>query len=180
LQKFNELLDKKEIKFKYIMIDEFQDTNSFQYEIIKKLKYDNFFIVGDEKQSIYAFQGEEIEVFKSAKNELAVKPLEINYRSDKEIIDFINKIFKEIFKIEDLVIENDFSATFEKLKANNQNGGEVELLVTTYEKDDKLSAEEKKILEAQNIAYLVKEIIEGKRYSHLQDYIQSKNHRNFI
>jgi len=164
------LLTKKEIKFKYIMVDEFQDTNMFQYELIKKLKYDNLFVVGDEKQSIYSFQGGEIEVFKKAKKELESVSMDTNYRSDEGIIEFVNELFEEVFKQKTLPIENDFSATYEELEAHNKNGGEVELLVTEYE--DKLSSDEKKQLEAKNIAHLVKDILEGKKYPNLQDYIK--------
>ena len=170
LQKFDELLSKKEIKFKYIMVDEFQDTNMFQYELIKKLKYDNLFVVGDEKQSIYSFQGGEIEVFKKAKNELGYISMDTNYRSDEGIIEFVNDLFEEIFKEKPLPIENDFSANYEKLKANNKDGGKVELLIT--ECDEKLSSDDKKQLEAENIAFLVKDILEGKKYPNLQDYIK--------
>ena len=170
LQKFDELLNKKEIKFKYIMVDEFQDTNMFQYELIKKLKYDNLFLVGDEKQSIYSFQGGEIEVFKRAKDDIGFITMDTNYRSDEGIIKFVNDLFKELFKQKALPIENDFSATYEKLEANNKEGGKVEVLITKYE--DKLPSDEKKQLEAKNIALLVKNILDGKKYPHLQNYIK--------
>ena len=166
LQKFNELTQKKEIKFKYIMIDEFQDTNSLQFEIIKNLKYDNLFIVGDEKQSIYSFQGGEIEVFKEAKKILPPKSMTKNYRSDKKIIEFVNNLFKELFISEKLPIENNFSAVYEELEANSSEDGEIEVLTTFVEKD-----EDEKVKEAQNIALLVNEIIEGRKYPHLQKYI---------
>ena len=169
IQKFHELTSKKEIKFKYIMIDEFQDTNSLQYEIIKQLKYDNLFIVGDEKQSIYSFQGGEIEVFKNAQKTLKVEPMNVNYRSDKKIIKFINDVFKEIFNQEELPIENNFSATYEPLEANSKDDGKIELLVTNVEKD-----EDKTTKEAQNIALLVKEILETNKYPALQKYIDKK------
>jgi ATP-dependent exoDNAse (exonuclease V) beta subunit len=95
IEKVLDLLETKEIKFKYVMIDEFQDSNSLQFEIAKKIRGNNLFIVGDEKQSIYAFQGGEIEIFKKAINEELngnVESMNINRRSDKKII-----VYLEVF-----------------------------------------------------------------------------------
>ncbi|MDE7452973.1 MAG: UvrD-helicase domain-containing protein [Clostridia bacterium] len=86
-------------KFKYILVDEFQDTNAVQYEIIKLLssKHGNIFAVGDDDQSIYGWRGAEIENilrfdkdFKDAK----VYKLERNYRSTKSILNLANAIIK--------------------------------------------------------------------------------------
>ena len=86
-------------KFKYILVDEFQDTNAVQYEIIKLLSsvHGNIFAVGDDDQSIYGWRGADIENilrfdkdFKDAK----IYKLERNYRSTKSILDLANCIIK--------------------------------------------------------------------------------------
>lgn len=74
LFKSSEVRQKLSSKFKYIMVDEYQDTNLLQYEIFRKLLYDlqsgNLFIVGDPKQSIYGFRNAEVEVFEKTKKDI--------------------------------------------------------------------------------------------------------------
>lgn len=86
-------------KFKYVLVDEFQDTNAVQYEIIKLLssKHGNLFCVGDDDQSIYGWRGAELENilrfdkdFPNAK----IYKLERNYRSTKNILNLANCIIK--------------------------------------------------------------------------------------
>ncbi len=107
-----ELLENEDIrsfykdKFKYIFIDEYQDTNYIQEYIIGKIKRDNnLFMVGDVKQSIYGFRGARPEIFynkyksfkyideKSSETKILLYD---NYRSSERIISFINLIFKSI------------------------------------------------------------------------------------
>lgn len=86
-------------QFKYILVDEFQDTNNVQYELIKLLVGDNrnLFIVGDEDQSIYAFRGANIENINKFKREYPdyhLVLLEQNYRSTNTILQAANQIIK--------------------------------------------------------------------------------------
>jgi len=160
IQNLHKLLEKKDIKFKYVMIDEFQDSNTTQYEITKKIAK-NLFIVGDEKQAIYAFQGGEIEVFKKAKEEIGiVESLNENRRSDKEIIEFVNKQFDKLFKKKDLVIDNDFCAEYEGLDVTSKNDGEVAVLYTDENKPQK---------EAENIAKFIQMVVNGDIYPHIKE-----------
>lgn len=94
-----DVLDKYQERFRYICVDEFQDTNTLQYKIVKLLsgKYGNIFVVGDEDQSIYSWRGAEIKNilgfpkdFKGAK----VYKLEQNYRSNTDILDAANNVIR--------------------------------------------------------------------------------------
>lgn len=86
-------------KFKYVLVDEFQDTNNVQYELIKLLvnSDNNLFIVGDEDQSIYAFRGANIENINKFKKDFSnyhLVLLEQNYRSTNTILEAANAIIK--------------------------------------------------------------------------------------
>ncbi len=106
LLKFYELLKndpsslhKYQHKFRYIMIDEYQDTNMAQYAIIKMLGsvYENVCVVGDDAQSIYSFRGATIENilrFQQDYDDVKVVKLEQNYRSTKSIIHVANEVIK--------------------------------------------------------------------------------------
>jgi DNA helicase II / ATP-dependent DNA helicase PcrA len=99
LKHFPESLHKYQHKFKYILIDEFQDTNPAQYEIIKLLGavYENVCVVGDDAQSIYSFRGATIEnilQFQKDYDDVKVVKLEQNYRSTQSIITAANEVIK--------------------------------------------------------------------------------------
>ena len=99
LRDFPDLLYKYQHKFRYILVDEYQDTNYVQYQIIKKLAaaYENICVVGDDAQSIYSFRGANINNilnFKDDYPEYQIFKLEQNYRSTKNIIQAANSIIK--------------------------------------------------------------------------------------
>ena len=101
----NKLLDNPEVlervqeRYRYIIVDEYQDTNDLQYEIINKIasKYNNICVVGDEDQSIYAFRGANINNIlnfeRDYKNALVIK-LEKNYRSTERILNAANELIR--------------------------------------------------------------------------------------
>ncbi|RPD43824.1 MULTISPECIES: ATP-dependent helicase [Chitinophagaceae] len=99
LKSFPEALHKYQHKFKYILIDEYQDTNPAQYEIIKLLgaAHENVCVVGDDAQSIYSFRGATIQnilQFQNDYDDVKVIKLEQNYRSTPNILNVANEIIK--------------------------------------------------------------------------------------
>ncbi|MDD4529230.1 MAG: UvrD-helicase domain-containing protein [Bacteroidales bacterium] len=106
LRDYPDLLLKYQEKFKYILVDEYQDTNYSQYYIIKKLsaRYRNICVVGDDAQSIYAFRGANIRNildFQKDYPDSKTFKLEQNYRSTKNIVNAANSVIeRNIGKIE--------------------------------------------------------------------------------
>lgn len=96
---FEDVLDFYQNKFKYIMIDEYQDTNKAQYEFAKLLagKYKNICVVGDDDQCIYAWRGADINNildFEKDYPTAKVVKLEQNYRSKGNILEAANRVIK--------------------------------------------------------------------------------------
>ena len=127
LELFNscpEVLAYYQNRFKYIHIDEFQDTNLVQYKIAKCLagKHKNIFVVGDEDQCIYGWRGANIEnivSFRSDFENVQCFKLEQNYRSTKNILNIANKLIK-----------NNTSRIEKVLWTNNEEGNEPKLNVS--------------------------------------------------
>lgn len=97
LKNHPDVLNKYQHKFKYLMVDEYQDTNFSQYTIVKKLAaaHENICVVGDDAQSIYAFRGANIQNilnFERDYPDLKVYKLEQNYRSTQNIVEVANSI----------------------------------------------------------------------------------------
>lgn len=95
----HDILEKYQDRFKYILVDEYQDTNQVQYKFCRLLaaKYQNIFIVGDPDQSIYMFRGanfRNILNFEKDYQNAKVIPLEENYRSTKYILDAANSVIR--------------------------------------------------------------------------------------
>jgi ATP-dependent helicase/nuclease subunit A len=114
LLKTKEILGRKNIrkavnkKYKYLLIDEYQDTNEIQYEIflpiVDYLKTGNLFIVGDEKQSIYRFRDAELEVFGKTRDDIKyandanlILTLPDSFRMAPGICLFTNQLFRGLF-----------------------------------------------------------------------------------
>ncbi len=122
---FNEksdILYKYQHKFKYIMVDEYQDTNLCQYMIVKKLAsmYENICVVGDDSQSIYSFRGANIQNilnFEKDYPDLAVFKLEHNYRSTSNIVNASSSI-----------ISNNKEKLDKKIFTENQEGDKIKIL----------------------------------------------------
>ena len=99
LKNHSDALHKYQHKFKYILIDEYQDTNAVQYQIAKLLAavHENICVVGDDAQSIYSFRGATIEnilQFQKDYDDVKLIKLEQNYRSSQNIISVANEVIK--------------------------------------------------------------------------------------
>jgi len=130
LKLFPESLSKYQRKFKYIMIDEYQDTNPAQYEIIKLLgaMHENVCVVGDDAQSIYSFRGATIEnilQFQKDYDHVHVVKLEQNYRSTKNILNVANE-----------VIANNKGQIEKTLFTENTDGEKIRLVRTMTDNDE--------------------------------------------
>ena len=115
-KEFPEVLMGWQERFHYIMVDEYQDTNSVQFELVRMLsaKYRNLCVVGDDDQSIYKFRGADIENILSFERSFPgakVVKLEQNYRSTKSILEAANE-----------VIKNNKGRKPKKLWTGNENG----------------------------------------------------------
>jgi DNA helicase II / ATP-dependent DNA helicase PcrA len=130
-------LNKYQNIFKFVMVDEYQDTNYSQYLITRKLAAQNrnIVVVGDDAQSIYAFRGADIQNilnFERDYPELEVFKLEQNYRSTKNIVNAANSVIKnnsaQLKK--DVYTDNEQGPLIEVIKANSDNE-EGKLVATT-------------------------------------------------
>jgi DNA helicase-2/ATP-dependent DNA helicase PcrA len=122
LKNHPESLHKFQHKFKYILIDEYQDTNPAQYEIIKLLgaAHENVCVVGDDAQSIYSFRGATIAnilQFQKDYDDVRVVKLEQNYRSTQSILNAANE-----------VIKNNKGQIPKNLWTNNSTGEKIRLV----------------------------------------------------
>ncbi len=127
LEESKETRDYYQEKFKYIMVDEYQDTNTSQYKFIRLLasKYNNICVVGDDDQSIYGWRGANIRNildFEKDFTDAEVIKLEQNYRSTKTILDAANSVIKnnDERKSKSLWTENDEGVIIKGYCADNE------------------------------------------------------------
>ncbi len=126
-EEYPDVLNKYQEWFKYILVDEYQDTNHAQYMLVKLLasKYENLCVVGDDDQSIYKFRGADIrnilEFEKDFKSCVTIK-LEENYRSTQNILDAANK-----------VISNNAGRKGKNLWTSNGEGDKVQIFIAQNE-----------------------------------------------
>lgn len=130
LKHFPEALSKYQRKFRYILIDEYQDTNPAQYEIIKLLgaMHENVCVVGDDAQSIYSFRGATIQnilQFQKDYDDVKVVKLEQNYRSTQNILNVANEI-----------ISNNKGQIEKTLFTENITGEKIRLVRTMSDNDE--------------------------------------------
>jgi len=169
-----------DIKYDHMLIDEFQDTSVLQYKILEPLikelssgsneVYKTFFYVGDTKQSIYRFRGGNKELFDYVINDnehLKLQVLDTNYRSSKNVVNFVNEIFLKVPSYE-----------YHAQKVNSKIDGYVEITSLYNNDEEKYIDIKNKIIELldnginpKNIAILTytnKDVIE------LYDYLNKE------
>src|SRR6476469_1565503 len=130
LKNFPDSLSKYQHKFKYILIDEYQDTNPAQYEIVKLLgaMHENVCVVGDDAQSIYSFRGATIQnilQFQKDYDDVKIIKLEQNYRSTQNILSIANEIIK-----------NNKMQIPKLLWTQNEGGEKIRLVRTMTDNDE--------------------------------------------
>ena len=142
LETSEEALNYWSSKFKYIMVDEYQDTNLVQYKLIELLssKHKNLCVVGDSDQSIYAFRGADIrniQEFEKDFQNAKIITLDKNYRSSQKILDIANA-----------VISNNPRSQDKKLWTDNSEGLDVNVVEFSSERDEAkwITSEIKEIL----------------------------------
>lgn len=128
-----DIVDKYQQLFKYVLVDEYQDTNRSQYLIVKRLceSHNNICVVGDDAQSIYSFRGAKIENILSFKKDYPtakVYPLEQNYRSTQTIVNAANS-----------VIEHNRNKINKKSFSRNDYGEKIELVRAYTEREEAIS-----------------------------------------
>jgi len=143
------ILQKYMSAFKYILVDEYQDTNYSQYLIIKKLSqnHNNVCVVGDDAQSIYSFRGAKIENilnFKRDYPEVRLHKLERNYRSTKNIVNAANSI-----------IANNKDQIHKKVYSEKPEGEKIRLIEAKADNE-----------EGFLIANLIKDLLFARQYQY--------------
>ena len=148
-KKYPEIADNYSERFRYVHIDEFQDTNRVQFEIAEMLAkvHGNLFVVGDDDQSIYGWRGAKIEnilnfdkIYRGAK----IYRLEQNYRSTKKILELAN-----------CIIEKNKARRSKKLWTENPDGEKIEFFVGRDEQ-----------AEASYVSMMIKSMVmRGAKYS---------------
>ncbi len=175
-----ELLERPEVlsraaeRYKFFLVDEFQDTNGLQRRLLERLAFQkgaresaNLFIVGDRKQSIYGFRGADVDVFREMTNTLTAaggesKPLRLNFRSQPPLINFSNFLFERLFQPKEEVTQQEREELgyvehepSEAKRALRDSGPLVELLVTTEasgDDDDPKAEQTSRELDAEQLA----------------------------
>lgn len=138
-------------KFKYLMIDEFQDTNEIQYQIflpiLDYLKSGKLFIVGDEKQSIYKFRDAELEIFNKTKSDIEkikskshLLSLPDSFRMNPEICLFTNVLFNNLFS-KDIPLFGELKNVPIVCAKKERSKCEIQVLLSVVEKSEQTQAE---------------------------------------
>ncbi|PID69141.1 MAG: ATP-dependent DNA helicase [Flavobacteriales bacterium] len=130
LTRFPEVLAKYQDRFRYILVDEYQDTNHSQYLIVRALadRFQNICVVGDDSQSIYAFRGANIQNilnFKRDYDDVEIFKLEQNYRSTSNIVEAANS-----------VIEKNKTKLEKEIWTENASGEKVKIMRTVSDGEE--------------------------------------------
>ncbi|MGH9933143.1 MAG: UvrD-helicase domain-containing protein [Pyrinomonadaceae bacterium] len=169
-----EVLTRTSERYKFFLVDEFQDTNGLQRRLLEQLALQkrgrdsaNLFIVGDRKQSIYGFRGADVAVFSAMTKRLCdeggeSKPLLLNFRSQPPLINFFNFLFERLFKPAEEISPQEREGLgyvghepSEAKRELRDSGPLVELMITTEasgNEDDPKAEQTSRELDAEQLA----------------------------
>ncbi|MDP3150809.1 MAG: UvrD-helicase domain-containing protein [Ignavibacteria bacterium] len=156
-----EVRQKLSQKYRYLMVDEYQDTNEIQYEIflpiLERLKTGNLFVVGDEKQSIYKFRDAELSVFTKTKNDINAEEglsliLPASFRMSPMLCAFTNHLFRNLFADANPIF-NEVSHTDLICAKKEELDASIEILLAEEKKDENSNSESE--LVAKKIVSLI-------------------------
>ena len=172
-------------RFRFIMIDEFQDNNSVQRDLlyllsernglpgeagriptVDELEPEKLFFVGDEKQSIYRFRGADVSVFRHLQDEIGRNgkslQLSTNYRSNRSLIDHFNFVFSNVLSDP----EHDYAARYAPINAGRNGDGRSRILFAVYNRDSIEDPEmDSGILEAEAIGEYCRRVLETDEFA---------------
>jgi len=185
LQNNPEIREKVARQFKYIMVDEFQDTNLLQWEIISKLGEINenkFFIVGDPKQSIYGFRNADVRVFNEVKKQFDESSnsaesgnitLTDSFRFKENVNAFINDTFTSVLTQSQ---NNPWEVDYDSLTSlrTDKSGGQVELAFLTEDE----SGDQQSEFIARRIVQIVSQT--EYKFGDIAILLRTRNHLNEI
>lgn len=178
-----EVLTRAAERYRFFLVDEFQDTNGLQRQLLERLALPkaqrekaNLFIVGDRKQSIYGFRGADVAVFSEMTDTLLAaggesKPLLLNFRSQPPLINFFNYLFQRLFQPKEEVgprereelgyVDHEASEAKRELR---DSGPLVELMITTEgsgNEDDPKAEQTSRELDAEQLALRINSLVDS-------------------
>ncbi|HEX7296928.1 MAG TPA: UvrD-helicase domain-containing protein, partial [Pyrinomonadaceae bacterium] len=179
-----EVIARTSERYRFFLVDEFQDTNAVQRVLLERLalakgrRPANVFIVGDRKQSIYGFRGADVDVFREMTATLLAaggeeRPLQLNFRSQPPLIAFFNHLFARLFQVPLDVPASEYKnldqlgyvkhEMSEPKRELRDEGQLVELLVTTKPslEDDPRAEQDSRVLDAQQLARRILALTHG-------------------
>ena len=179
-----EVIARTEDRYRFFLVDEFQDTNGVQQALLERLALPsgrrpaNLFIVGDRKQSIYSFRGADVDVFREMTSILVAaggetKPLQLNFRSQPPLIAFFNHLFERLFQLPEGMPPEHRRALGELGYVDHENsepkrelrdeGPLVELMITTKAplEEDPKAEQDSRVLDAKQIARRINALIKS-------------------
>lgn len=188
-----ELLQRPEVitraaeRYKFFLVDEFQDTNGLQRELLERLALQksrreqaNLFIVGDRKQSIYGFRGADVDVFREMSETLnkaggRSQPLLLNFRSQPPLVNFFNYLFERLFEPKEDVSQQERNelgyVAHEPSEAKRKlrdSGPLVELIISTEtpvdaanEASDPKAEQTSRELDAEQLARRIRALVDA-------------------
>ncbi|HEY6118361.1 MAG TPA: UvrD-helicase domain-containing protein, partial [Pyrinomonadaceae bacterium] len=182
-----EVISRAAERYRFFLVDEFQDTNGLQRRLLERLALRqsrrsaaNLFIVGDRKQSIYGFRGADVDVFREMSMALIAnggeaKPLQLNFRSQPPLIYFFNYLFERLFARGDEVpqgisdelgyVGHEESLPKRELR---DSGPLVELMITTTKTTDPADSKTEQTsreLDAQQVALRISTLVQHEKHS---------------